>query len=353
MSAIKRTAVVVVALSLASPALAQDTLAPVRELYASASYDEALAALDTIAAAGAPSVAVERYRVLCLVALGRAVDAERAIERIVRADPSYTMGDEAAPRIRTVFEQVRGRLLPGIVRAIYADGKDAFERKAFADAERAFRSVIDMIDTPELINRPGMDDLRMVAAGFLSLARAQKTEPRMDDDVETAAGAVEARPDTAEAVVEPIDAAVAEPTDATVAEPVEAVTPPIDAVAPPLEAFALPEAPLEERPPVTTMTVVESSVTLAESVVVEPVPIVQDLPPWTYGEMEPAVPPRGAIIVDIDEEGAVTAARMDTPIHVLYDQELLEAARAWRFEPALRDGRRVPSRARLEVELQR
>lgn len=324
MTAFTRTTVVMIILSLPVPAVAQDALAPVRELYASASYDEALAALDTMASAGAASVAVERYRVLCLVALGRSADADRAIERIVQADPFYEMGDEAAPRIRAAFDQVRTRQLPGIVRAIYADGKAAFERKAFTEAARAFQSVIDLIDTPELINRPGMDDLRMVSAGFLSLAGAQRTDPPMPEVIKT------------------------------VAEPVEPPAPPLETATQPLELFSLPDAPFEEKAPVTkVMTVVASSATLPEPVVVEPVPIQQDVPPWAHGETDDGVMPRGAVIVDIDEEGLVTAASIDVPIHVLYDQELLEAARTWRFEPARRDGHRVRSTTRVEVQLQR
>ncbi len=324
MKIFSRTLVALIALSLPVPGAAQGSLAPVRELYASASYDEALAALDTMASAGAPSVAVERYRVLCLVALGRTADADRAIERIVRADPFYEIGDEAAPRIRTAFEQVRTRLLPGIVRGIYADGKAAFERKGFAEAAAAFQTVIDLIDTPELINQPGMDDLRMVSAGFRSLARAQKMDSK------------------------------APPVIEDWVEHVEPSLPPVSVVDHHVEIVPLPITPPEEKAPNTrAMTVVSSTATLREPVVVEPVPIEQDVPRWSHGELDDGYVPHGVVVVDINEEGLVTSATLEVPIHVLYDMELLDAARTWRFEPARRDGQRVRSRARIELQLQR
>ena len=66
---------------LAAPAgvAAAPDLAEVRELYAAASYEEALAAIDTLEAPNQIE-AVEQLRALCLLGLGRTKEAERSLE---------------------------------------------------------------------------------------------------------------------------------------------------------------------------------------------------------------------------------------------------------------------------------
>ena len=159
----------------ASSVRAQDGLTPVRELYESASYEAALAALDSMPeAAGSSAIEAEQYRVFCLVALGRSLEAERVIERIVSADPTFQLAEaDTSPRIIETFETVRRRALPAVVSELYDEGKAAFDRRQFAEAERALASAVDLIDTPEVVNRPGMDDLRRLASGFLTLSRAE------------------------------------------------------------------------------------------------------------------------------------------------------------------------------------
>ena len=84
--------------------------------------------------------------------------------------------------------------------------------------------------------------------------------------------------------------------------------------------------------------------------VIEPVTVRQDLPPW--------IPPKneqqqfsGIIEVDIDEHGDVVAARMINAVHPMYDPQLLEAARRWKYEPARRSGVAVRSSKRVSVVL--
>ena len=44
--------------------------------------------------------------------------------------PRYELSDEeAAPRIRLAFHDVRRRVLPQMARSLYSDGKAAFDRK--------------------------------------------------------------------------------------------------------------------------------------------------------------------------------------------------------------------------------
>ena len=104
----------------ASTATAQDRdLSAARELYASAAYEDALVALNRLRSTDHPpsqSPIIEQYRAFCLLALGRASDAEQAIEAVVTADPSFHPADsEVSPRIRTTFTEVRRRMLPVII----------------------------------------------------------------------------------------------------------------------------------------------------------------------------------------------------------------------------------------------
>ena len=83
---------------------AQDALVPVRDLYESASYEAALAALDRMpGGGGAAAIEAEQYRVFCLIALGRTLEAERAIQRIVTADPMFQLTSaDTSPRCSIV-----------------------------------------------------------------------------------------------------------------------------------------------------------------------------------------------------------------------------------------------------------
>ena len=123
----------------ARPATAQDELTAARALYASARYDEALERLDRLrfATFATPdqSLTVEKYRALCLLALGREGEAESAFAGVVAADPSYLPGTrEVSPSVRAFFRGVRRRMLPGVVRAKYAEARAAYRRGEYAGA---------------------------------------------------------------------------------------------------------------------------------------------------------------------------------------------------------------------------
>src|SRR6478609_246057 len=134
--------------AVAVPAAAQNNpLVAARELYASARYDEALAMLNGLAPTDSPNLAerryVEQYRSLCLLALGRGGEAEKAIAAVVTADPSYQPSEaEASPRVRSAFTEVRQRLLPDLTRTRYTEAKAAFDRKDYPQAEAQFRSIL-------------------------------------------------------------------------------------------------------------------------------------------------------------------------------------------------------------------
>jgi hypothetical protein len=111
---------------------ASEELTRAKELYRAASYDEALSVLDGIRPSAGVDEAVEihQFRVLCLVALDRKEDARRAMAALITTSPQYQLSDEdAPPRVRTLFAEVRRSVLPSIVQRAYADAKAAYERK--------------------------------------------------------------------------------------------------------------------------------------------------------------------------------------------------------------------------------
>src|SRR4051812_28852683 len=153
-----------IALLLAIPAAAQQPspLAAARDLYASARYDEALAVLNGMRPGDgvAPDrKAVEQYRSLCLLALGRGTEAESAIAAVVTADPLFVPAEaDASPRVRLAFSDVRQRLLPQIATTRYAAAKAAYDRKDYSVAEAQFRSLLTLLDDPQMGGR--LPDLR-------------------------------------------------------------------------------------------------------------------------------------------------------------------------------------------------
>src|SRR3954447_14538891 len=137
---------ILLAMSAAGASAQDGDLSSARDLYASAAYDDALVALNRLRSAdhrASQSRAIEQYRAFCLLALGRAADAEQAIEAVVAAEPSFQPGEtDASPRIRLAFTSVRRRMLPSIIQQKYAVAKAAYDRKDFAAAADGFAQVL-------------------------------------------------------------------------------------------------------------------------------------------------------------------------------------------------------------------
>ena len=179
----------------------QGPLNAAKDLYASARYDEALSVLNGLRIGeSVDRKSVEQYRSLCLLALGRASEAETAIAAVVTADPTYRPGESEAPRVRATFTDVRKRLLPEIATARYQAAKAAYDRKEWAASEQQFRTVLDLIDDPDTGGRLG--DLRVLAVGFLELSARAAAPPSASGRTEadlTRAGHRAARRDGASA----------------------------------------------------------------------------------------------------------------------------------------------------------
>jgi len=82
-----------------------------------------------------------------------------------------------------------------------------------------------------------------------------------------------------------------------------------------------------------------------------PMPINQVLPPWVPPSGVTLPELRGAIRVEIDATGHVSASQIVTPIHPRYDVLLLAASKKWTYEPALSNGAPVPSERLVNVVL--
>ena len=175
-------------LATAPSVAAQDSLQAVRELYASAAYEDALTAVGKIDSPSEPNVEAEQYRVFCLVALGRMDDATQAVESVLTLQPEYRPNSaDASPRIQTLFSQVRRRMGPALVKRMYQQGRSAMERKDRDEAVAQFEVMLRIANDADVRNEASMSELRELGAGFLELSKALPTKPKPADPAPVAA----------------------------------------------------------------------------------------------------------------------------------------------------------------------
>jgi tetratricopeptide (TPR) repeat protein len=278
----------------ASSAVAAPDLANVRELYASASYAEALEVLGALEATDDTEV-VEQYRALCLLGLGRTADAEQALERIVMRRPLYVVpAAEVSPRLVTLFHDVRRRLLPGAARQMYTLARVSYDSKDHAAAAEQFRDVLALVNDPDAASQgAALAELKQLAEGFLALSEAA-----------LAAAAAPAPP-------------------------------------PPAPVIDLAKAPSLPR-----------VYTAADVDVMPPQPINRAMPGWRPPNLLAAQRSfRGVLEVIVNEQGVVEWAGMSKPSFPSYDVDLITASKAWSFQPATKDGEPVKYRLGVEVVL--
>jgi len=146
-----------------------------RDLYAAASYREALDALSKADGTQATSVVYE-YQALCFLALGRRAEAATAFSKLVERDPMF-QGDQNAfaPSVRELFETVRRETLPKAARLRFAAARTAFEQNDYRTAAQGFAEVGRLLDEMSAMKLApeGADDLRLLAAGFADLAQSR------------------------------------------------------------------------------------------------------------------------------------------------------------------------------------
>ena len=273
---IRSSIVFTATIALAAPAVAQDSLQQVKDLYANAAYEDALGVLSRLPSSG-QRLEIERYRVFCLIALDRTPEAEKAIAGILSEDPLYVL-DEASPRVMELFKNVKRQATPRLAKALYAEGKAAMEKDKEL-AVRKFEQMLQLTDDPAVRDETLISELRLLAGGFLDLARTPAAAPA------TAEKTVSAPPS---------------PAAATPPSPGGEITP----------AF-----PLRQELP-------------------------RWVP---YDATTRSTEYRGAVKVTISTEGKVEAAEIVTPTDRQYDRLLLNAARSWLYEPARRNGVAIQS----------
>lgn len=266
-----------------------------RDLYTAAAFEEALASLDRIDEAALPTPKearlVDEYRMFTLYALRRDADAEAAAAALIRRDPSAALqSEDASPRIRTMFDAVRARVLPQLITERYQAGRAALERKELAAAERELTAAARALDAAAAlkISNSGLADLRVLVDGFLVLSKAPPAP------------------------------------SVTVTEPV---------------------AKVEET---------KSVYGVRDTEVVPPVVLQQRLPDVPASLHQPLVHAVRTLILNltIDETGKVRRAHIVTPINPVYDRMVTDAASKWRYKPATRHGVAVTYMKVLSVTVQ-
>ena len=289
----------VAAMLLATAALhAQNSndLTAARDLYASAAYDEALTMLNRLRSSNPSPTdgpAIEQYRAFCLLALGRPADAEQAIEAVVAAEPLYQPGQsETSPRVRTMFSDVRKRMLPTIIQQRYAQAKAAFDRKEWPAAASGFSQVLVMLADSDVglgANRPPLADIRTLAVGFEELSAKNAAPP-----------------------------------------------PPAPVPAAPVYE------PVPQPPPPAPARVYGAE----DSGVVPPMAITQTLPGFRGLTTVQRI---GRIEIVVDETGAVESAFMTVSVTPTYDKMAVAAARNWHYTPATVNGAPVKFRKVVQI----
>ena len=289
----------VVVLLLSGPRLhAQDSLEAARQLYASAEYTSALSMLNGLSNVDSPREerrAIALYRTLCLLAVGRGQEADRAIESMVSADPLYRPdADEIPPRMRTAIAEARKRMLPAILQEKYKDSKAAFDRQDFSRAAFGFKEMLDGLADPDIsvaASQSPLADLKTLAIGFHELS-----------------------------------------SKALVPAP----------VAPPAKAEAL----LAPGPPATIQA--PKLYTADDHDVVPPRAVRQEIPAFP-GKV--TMTKTGVLELVIDRSGNVESAMMRVPVNVQYDRMATTAAKNWQYQPATVDGAPVKFVKRIQVTL--
>lgn len=276
----------------ASTHAADGTLAAARELYVSASYDDALTMLSGLAGSirtVEEQQSVDLYRTLCLVALGRAADADRVIEGMLMRQPLYrASSEELSPRLQSAFQTARKKILPGVIQKAYADAKTAFDKQDYVAASTGFNDVLKSLADPDIAaaaGTPPLNDIRTLATSFRDLS-------------------------------------------------VKLTPPPAPAPAPKVEAKPV-------RP-------VRAVYTADDRDVVAPVALQQRVPKYPAAVTRPLT---GVVEFVVDETGAVQSPMMLVGIDPTYDPMVMTAAKKWTYQPATVDGKPVKFIKRLTISV--
>ena len=255
-------------------------LSAAKTLYASGDYEEALKKLPSDIKADE----ADQYRALCLLALGKSDDAERALEALVARRPLFKMSEtDVSPRLVSMFHDVRKRVLPTTVRDLYVRARASFDQKNFTAASADLKDLMALFGDDDLAgSSASLADLKLVAEGFLTL-----TETELANRAKAQAAA----------------------------------------------------ATLEPRSAVPSQNQI---FTADDKDVKAPIEISREMPEWRpSSSIQDRQEHRGILRIVIDERGKVESAMIVQSVLASYDPQLLEATKQWQYRPALRNGQAV------------
>lgn len=273
-----------------------------RDLYANASYEEALSVLSASADPGNANI-VDQYRALCLLALGRQSEAESTLEDLVLRAPGYRIDSgSVSPKLVDLYGRVRRRTLPAVAQRLYRDAKQLYD---LGELQKAREGFVELADVLHEASADGASEtitgLAQLSEGFRQLVDAQLSTRAEAERLEAATKAAVEAEQVARQVVQRA----------------------------------------EEQARIYSSE---------DSDVTPPSPISRELPRWS-----PASGPasemtfRGVFQVVVNEQGGVDAAKVVESIWPSYDEALLSAAPSWRFEPATKNG--VPVKFALPLNI--
>jgi protein TonB len=338
--------IVCVSVALATPVwTAADSLTEVKQLYAAAAYEDALGALAKLNPADLGAEA-EEYRALCLLALSREAEAARAVERLVRIDPTPLADlENRPPRFVSLYRRVSDRVVPDLARTAYTDARASFDSRNYAEAVTGFHRALALM-------RAGPDqslfgDLPLLVKEFLILSEeraAQSSVPAREDRLPSSRTSPQVVPAPAPA------APASSNSDTGASGPSRpapaAASPAAGSTVAPARPTDVPVEPVTPFPPVARVF------SPLDRDVVPPIVVDQALPSWN--------PPlafmnqrtyTGRIQVIVGLDGMVSSADILQPSVSVYDALLLKATKQWRYRPAMKGGQPVRYRRVIDYVL--
>lgn len=306
----------------------QDPLPNVRELYLSADYEGALAVLDRLDRPTRDGHAeLADYRVLCLLALDRRDEARQAIRAIVERDPAHRLSDvQASPRMQTAFQDLRKALLPDIVQQMYAEAKAKFEKHDPSAAD-TFDRLMTLLDDPDLKDAQ-LSDLRAVASGFRDLSKAANAAPVPKTTTEEVR-VPPSRPEEATASLAVANGGGGKADTGPLTGPPDKIR-----VTP--AGASLVFSPKPPPPPGVEMALAVS----------------QPMPQWSRRWIKTQQNFDSTLELTINEQGSVTTAALQQPLHPMFDKALLKLAHTWKYTPARLNGTPVPFHKLIDIHIQ-
>jgi TonB family protein len=168
------TAAVLALAQAAGSGPARSELDGVKQLYATAAYEDALKRLSALDGREDPDQ-LDQYRALCLVGLGRLAEADQTLERIVLRSPRFQIPEkEVAPVFLARFAAVRKRVLPIAASRMYAKAKTSYEVKDYEGAASVLQELLGLLRAEAPSADSALANVQQAAEGFLRLTDAER-----------------------------------------------------------------------------------------------------------------------------------------------------------------------------------